>query len=236
MLSLEGVRAGYGPLNILNDVSLDVMQGEVITLLGNNGAGKTTTLRAITGLLPVKKGRVTLEGQDISHLKPHEIVRRGISCVPEGRKIFSKLTVTENLIMGAYLNSNRQATQDTMDRVFQIFPVLRERKRQMGGSLSGGEQQMLAIGRGLMAKPKVLLLDEPSMGLAPKLVELIFQIVKEINRGGATILLVEQNARMALSIAHRGYVMESGTIRALGRAEDLSGDEGIKRAYLGTAD
>jgi branched-chain amino acid transport system ATP-binding protein len=222
----------YGEIHALKGISLRVAQGEIVALLGNNGAGKTTTLKTISGLLKPRQGRVLLEGRPIHQLAPHEIVARGVAQSPEGRKIFNRLTVTENLEMGAYLRVD-SAVREDMDRIFELFPRLRERRQQTAGTLSGGEQQMLAMGRALMARPRILLLDEPSMGLAPILVEQIFETVADINRQGTTILLVEQNAAIALSVAHRGYVLETGSIALTGGAAELSEHPEVQRAYLG---
>jgi branched-chain amino acid transport system ATP-binding protein len=232
MLEVEDLHVYYGEIHALKGVSLRVAQGEIVALLGNNGAGKTTTLKTISGLLKPRQGRVLLEGRPIHQLAPHEIVARGVAQSPEGRKIFNRLTVTENLEMGAYLRDD-SAVREDMDRVFELFPRLRERRVQVAGTLSGGEQQMLAMGRALMARPRILLLDEPSMGLAPILVEQIFETVADINRQGTTILLVEQNAAIALSVAHRGYVLETGSIALTGGAAELSEHPEVQRAYLG---
>jgi branched-chain amino acid transport system ATP-binding protein len=232
MLEVENLQVFYGKIHALKGISLQVAQGEIVALLGNNGAGKTTTLKTISGLLRPRTGRVLLEGQPINELPPHDIVARGVAHAPEGRKIFNRLTVTENLEMGAYLRSDGTIAED-IDHVFALFPRLKERRIQTAGTLSGGEQQMLAIGRALMARPRILLLDEPSMGLAPILVEQIFQTVEDINRQGTTILLVEQNAAMALSIAQRGYVLETGNIALHGSAVELQEHPDVKRAYLG---
>ncbi len=232
MLEVENIQVYYGEIHALKGISLQVGQGEIVALLGNNGAGKTTTLKTISALLRPRSGRVLLEDQPIHDLPPHEIVARGVAHAPEGRKIFNRLTVTENLEMGAYLRSDGTVAED-MERVFALFPRLKERRTQVAGTLSGGEQQMLAIGRALMARPRILLLDEPSMGLAPILVEQIFQTVEDINRQGTTILLVEQNAAMALSIAHRGYVLETGAIALTGSATELQEHPEVRRAYLG---
>jgi branched-chain amino acid transport system ATP-binding protein len=232
MLEVEGLHVYYGEIHALKGISLRVAQGEIVALLGNNGAGKTTTLKTISGLLRPRTGQVLLEGRPIHHLPPHEIVAQGVAQSPEGRKIFNRLTVTENLEMGAYLRSDAAIRQD-MDHVFELFPRLRERRQQTAGTLSGGEQQMLAMGRALMARPRILLLDEPSMGLAPILVEQIFETVADINRQGTTILLVEQNAAIALSVAHRGYVLETGSIVLTGAAAELSEHPEVQRAYLG---
>ena len=232
MLEIDDLHVFYGEIQALKGVALEVRPGEIVTLLGNNGAGKTTTLKSISGLLAPRRGRIALEGQPLSGVPPHEIVLRGIAHVPEGRRIFNRLTVRENLMMGAYLRNDQGISAD-LDRVFALFPVLKERVGQVAGTLSGGEQQMLAIGRALMARPRLLLLDEPSMGLAPVLVERIFETVADINRQGTTILLVEQNAAMALTIAHRGYVLETGTIALGGTAAELAQNPDVRRAYLG---
>ncbi len=232
MLEVEDLHVYYGEIHALKGISLRVAQGEIVALLGNNGAGKTTTLKTISGLLRPRTGRVLLEGRPIHDLVAHQIVARGVAHSPEGRKIFNRLTVSENLEMGAYLRSDAAIRQD-MDRVFELFPRLRERRQQTAGTLSGGEQQMLAMGRALMARPRILLLDEPSMGLAPILVEQIFETVADINRQGTTILLVEQNAAIALSVAHRGYVLETGSIALTGGAAELSEHPEVQRAYLG---
>jgi branched-chain amino acid transport system ATP-binding protein len=234
LLSLEGVSAGYGAIRALHGISLSVRDGEVVALIGANGAGKTSTLRVISGLLALQDGRVTLDGEPLSGRSPEDIVARGVVHVPEGRRIFSGLTVAENLAVGAYLHGRDSAeNQRRLSRFLERFPVLRERLRQPGGTLSGGEQQMLAIARGLMTRPRLLLLDEPSMGLAPLLVEQVFEIVREIAADGTTILLVEQNAAMALEVASRAYVMEAGRIVLEGDAERLQEDQQVKRAYLG---
>ena len=234
MLEIEDLHVYYGEIHALKGISLRVAQGEIVALLGNNGAGKTTTLKTISGLLRPRTGRVLLEGRPIHDLVAHQIVARGVAHSPEGRKIFNRLTVSENLEMGAYLRSDAAIRQD-MDRIFELFPRLRERRQQTAGTLSGGEQQMLAMGRALMARPRILLLDEPSMGLAPILVEQIFETVADINRQGTTILLVEQNAAIALSVAHRGYVLETGSIALTGGAAELSEHPEVQRAYLGEA-
>jgi branched-chain amino acid transport system ATP-binding protein len=234
MLDVEDLHVYYGEIHALKGISLRVGQGEIVALLGNNGAGKTTTLRTISGLLRPRQGRVLLEGRPIHTLPPHAIVACGVAHSPEGRKIFNRLTVTENLDMGAYLRDD-SAVRDDVDRIFALFPRLRERRLQVAGTLSGGEQQMLAMGRALMARPRILLLDEPSMGLAPILVEQIFETVSDINKQGTTILLVEQNAAIALSVAHRGYVLETGSIALTGEAAVLSEHPDVQRAYLGEA-
>jgi branched-chain amino acid transport system ATP-binding protein len=232
VLRLDGLQVYYGEIHALKGVSLEVRQGEIVTLLGNNGAGKTTTLKTISGLLAPRGGSVELEGKPLVGIPPHEVVGLGIGHVPEGRRIFNRLTVRENLLMGAFLRSDGGITGD-LQRVFTLFPRLHERITQVAGTLSGGEQQMLAIGRALMARPRLLLLDEPSMGLAPVLVEQIFETIGEVNRQGTTILLVEQNAAMALSIAHRGYVLETGAIVLTGTAAALGENPEVRRAYLG---
>jgi branched-chain amino acid transport system ATP-binding protein len=233
MLTLDGLEVAYGEIRALRGVTLTVGRGEIVTLLGNNGAGKTTTLRTISGLLRPARGTVALEGASLIGVPPHAIVLRGIAHVPEGRRIFKRLTVRENLLMGAYPRTDQPAIGADLERVQALFPRLAERLAQVAGTLSGGEQQMLAIGRALMLRPRLLLLDEPSMGLAPVLVEQIFQTITEINGQGTTILLVEQNAAMALSIAHRGYVLETGVIALAGTAAELSDNAEVRRAYLG---
>src|SRR5262245_61598162 len=229
MLKVESLDVAYGEIRALKGVGLDVAQGEIVAILGNNGAGKTTTLKTISGLLKPSRGTITLENASLVDVPPHAIVSRGVAHVPEGRRIFNRLTVRENLMMGASLRSDG----GDLERVFGLFPRLAERLSQVAGTLSGGEQQMLAIGRALMASPRLLLLDEPSMGLAPVLVEQIFDTITDINRQGMTILLVEQNAAMALSIAHRGYVLETGAIALAGTAAELSENSDVRRAYLG---
>lgn len=233
MLEMHDVHAFYGNIEALKGISLKVEQGEIVTLIGANGAGKTTTLRTITGLLKPRQGKILLEGEDLTAYKPHEIVQKGVAMVPEGRGVFSRLTVLENLELGAYLRKDRQGIKQDLERVYELFPRLKERRNQVAGTLSGGEQQMLAIGRALMSRPRLLLLDEPSMGLAPVLVEAIFEIIVEINRQGTTILLVEQNALMALSIAHRGYVLRTGEIVLANTAENLRNNEMVQKTYLG---
>jgi len=232
VLKVESIDVAYGEIRALKGVGLEVGRGEIVTLLGNNGAGKTTTLKTISGLLHPAQGSITLEDESLVGVPPHAIVARGVAHVPEGRRIFNRLTVRENLMMGAYLRSDGKIGAD-LDRVFALFPRLAERIAQVAGTLSGGEQQMLAIGRALMASPRLLLLDEPSMGLAPVLVEQIFDTITDINRQGMTILLVEQNAAMALSIAHRGYVLETGSIALAGTSTELSDNADVRRAYLG---
>jgi branched-chain amino acid transport system ATP-binding protein len=234
VLEVRNLHVSYGEIRALKGVSFQVAEGEVVALLGNNGAGKTTTLRAISGLLAPREGDVVFEGGSLVGVASHLVVRRGVTHVPEGRRIFNRLSVLENLEMGAFTRSDGDVRAD-IDRVFTIFTRLQERRSQVAGTLSGGEQQMLAIGRALMAKPRLLLLDEPSMGLAPVLVEQIFETVQTINRQGVTILLVEQNAAMALSIAGRGYVLETGGIVLEGSARDLADNPEVRRAYLGEA-
>jgi branched-chain amino acid transport system ATP-binding protein len=232
MLEVRDLHVFYGEIHALKGVSFRVAPGEVVTLLGNNGAGKSTTLKTLSGLLTPRQGDVRFEGASLLGAPPHRVVRQGITHVPEGRRIFNRLTVQENLDMGAYTRVDRDIAPD-MERVFGIFPRLKERRTQVAGTLSGGEQQMLAIGRALMAKPRLLLLDEPSMGLAPVLVEQIFDTILTINRQGVTVLLVEQNAAMALSIAGRAYVLETGSIALEGPAPELAGNPEVRRAYLG---
>ena len=233
ILELEDVQTFYGSIQALKGISLHVGEGEIVTLIGANGAGKSTTLRSINGLNRPRKGSIRFQGNDITNTPAHDIVKRGIAQSPEGRKLFPRMTVLENLEMGAFQRSDRAGMREDMDRVFQLFPRLAERKNQKAGTMSGGEQQMCAIGRALMARPKLLLLDEPSMGLAPILVEKIFEIVKEINEQGTPILLVEQNALMALDAADRGYVLETGKIALEGPAKELRSNEQVRRTYLG---
>ncbi len=233
VLELKNVHTYYGHIHALKGVSMHVEEGEIVTLIGSNGAGKTTTLRTISGLLKPRVGEVWFEGRRIDHLPPHHITAMGIAHCPEGRQIFARLTVQENLEMGAFLRADRNGVQEDLERVLTLFPRLRERLKQPGGTLSGGEQQMLAIGRALMSRPRILLLDEPSMGLAPILVQQIFRIIREINRQGTTILLVEQNARLALAVAGRGYVLETGRIRLEGPAKALMESHEVRAAYLG---
>ncbi len=233
MLKVENVNTYYGNIHALKGVNLTIEEGEIVTLIGGNGAGKTTTLRTISGLIKPREGIVTFENEDLSKYQAHEIVYKGISMVPEGRGIFARLTVTENLEMGAFSRNSKQELTDDIDRVFTLFPRLKERRIQIAGTLSGGEQQMLATGRALMARPRLLLMDEPSMGLAPVLVELIFETIQKINSEGVTILLVEQNALMALSIAHRGYVLQTGEIVISDTAENLQNNPTVQKAYLG---
>jgi branched-chain amino acid transport system ATP-binding protein len=233
MLEIRDIHTYYGNIHALKGVSLTVSQGEVVTLIGSNGAGKTTTLRTIQGLLRPRQGTVLFEGKPLEALSTEAIVRLGISQSPEGRLIFPRMTVQENLEMGAYLRNDTLGIKSDMEKALNLFPRLRERISQKGGTLSGGEQQMLAIARALMSRPRLLLLDEPSMGLAPMLVSQIFAIVRDINAEGTTILLVEQNARMALSVAHRGYVIQTGQVVVAGTASDLQSNETVRKAYLG---
>ncbi len=233
MLKVENLHVYYDAIHAIKGVSLDVSQGEIVTLIGANGAGKTTILRTISGLEKAREGKIEYLGKDITSQQAHDIVKIGISQVPEGRRVFTNMSVTENLELGAYLSKDRKAKSDSLKRVFEHFPRLYERRMQIAGTLSGGEQQMLAMGRALMSKPKLMMLDEPSMGLAPILVRQIFSIIKEIHKEGTTILLIEQNANMALSIAHRGYVLETGKIVMQGSVHELMASEEIKNAYLG---
>lgn len=233
MLEVKDTDVYYGAIHALKKMSLQVEQGSIVTLIGANGAGKTTTLKTISGILRPRNGSVTFKGVEIHKMAPEKIVRLGISQVPEGRRVFASMSVLENLEMGAYLRSDRKAINEDLENVFARFPRLKERRKQMAGTLSGGEQQMLAIGRALMARPQLLLMDEPSMGLAPLLVKEIFAIIKDINDRGTTILLVEQNAHMALSIADQAYVIETGEIVLQGTATDLLQSEAVKKAYLG---
>ena len=233
LLTLENVHSYYGRIHALKGISLEVNEGEIVTLIGANGAGKSTTLRTISGLLHPKQGKILFGGKDISQIDPHKIVQAGVGHVPEGRGIFPKLTVKENMEMGAFTIDDQAEVERRMEYAFELFPRLKERISQKGGTLSGGEQQMLATARGLMLNPKILMLDEPSMGLAPVLVELIFDIIKQMNEKGTTILLVEQNALMALSIAHRGYVLQTGQIVIADTAENLKANPTVQPAYLG---
>lgn len=233
MLEINNLNVHYGVIHALKDVTLKVNEGEIVTLIGANGAGKTTTLRTISGLIKATSGNILLEGKDLTVLPAPSRVELGISQVPEGRRIFPDMSVYENLELGAFLRKDKASIKKDIDEIFEQFPILGDRRKQMAGTLSGGEQQMLAIGRGLMSKPRILLLDEPSMGLAPLLVREIFNIIQEINRAGTTILLVEQNASMALSIAHRAYVIETGSIVLSGTGEELSKSSEIQKAYLG---
>jgi branched-chain amino acid transport system ATP-binding protein len=233
VLELDDVHTYYGSIQALKGISVKVYAGEIVTLIGANGAGKTTTLRSINGLNRPRQGRIRFEGQDITHTPAHQIVKRGISQSPEGRRLFPRMTVNENLEMGAFQRSDKAGMKSDLDRVFELFPRLAERRSQKAGTLSGGEQQMCAIGRALMARPKLLMLDEPSMGLAPIFVDRIFETVVEINTQGTPILLVEQNALMALEVASRGYVLETGTVVLEGRASELKTNEQVRKTYLG---
>jgi branched-chain amino acid transport system ATP-binding protein len=233
LLEVDNIHSYYGAIHALKGVTLSVERAEIVTLIGGNGAGKSTTLKTISGLLHPRQGAIRLAGQDLSQFKAHEIVTKGIVQVPEGRHIFAKMSVTENLEMGAFTETDKNRRSQNVERVFTLFPRLKERRSQLGGTLSGGEQQMLATGRALMANPTVLLMDEPSMGLAPLLVDSIFDTIVELNKSGVTILLVEQNARVALKVAHRGYVMQTGEIVLAGSAVELRSNEMIQKAYLG---
>src|SRR5918993_5160481 len=233
LLSVNNLEVCYGVISALQDVSLEIAAGEIVTLNGANGAGKTTLLRTIYGLLQQARGTVTFDGRDVSTMRPHEIVRLGMSHVPEGRQIFPAHTVRENLLLGAYQDNDKARIRANLDRCYGLFPVLAERREQKAGTLSGGEQQMLAIGRALMARPKLLLLDEPSLGLAPLVVRKIFQIIRDINAEGTTIFLVEQNAHMALTVAHRAYVLQTGRVIKTDKAATLLEDPDVKKAYLG---
>ena len=233
MLKIDNIDVYYGAIHALKGISLEVNEGEIVTLIGANGAGKSTTLRTISGLLKPKTGSITFLGQSIAGVRAHEIVKKGISQVPEGRRVFAEMTVMENLDLGAFVRKDKAGIQQDLKHVFELFPRLDERKNQSAGTLSGGEQQMLAMGRALMSRPKLLLLDEPSMGLAPLLIKEIFNIIVDINKSGTTVLLVEQNANMALSIANRAYVLETGRITLSGKAQDLAASEDVRKAYLG---
>ena len=233
LLALHDLHVYYGAIHALRGVSMQVEAGKIVTLIGANGAGKSTTLNTVSGLHRPRQGTVHLENEDLTAVPPHEIVLRGVIQVPEGRRVFGRLTVLENLEMGAFTRTDRRDIEDGLERTFALFPRLKERRTQVAGTLSGGEQQLLAIGRALMARPRLLLMDEPSMGLAPILVEQIFEAIQDINRQGTTILLVEQNAYMALNIAHRGYVLQTGNIVLSGPASELQANAEVKRAYLG---
>ena len=233
LLRLEQLQVSYGGIRAVKGIDIEVRQGELVCLIGANGAGKTTTLRAVTGLVRAAGGRVLYDGQDITGLRVPEIARRGLALVPEGRGVFAQLTIEENLAMGAYARKDRAAVASDVERAFTLFPRLKERRSQTAGTLSGGEQQMLAIARALMSRPRLLLLDEPSMGLAPLMVERIFEVVRTIAAEGVTLLLVEQNARLALETSHRGYVLEGGLVSVSGEARTLLGDPRIREAYLG---
>jgi branched-chain amino acid transport system ATP-binding protein len=233
LLELENVHTYYGNIHALKGISITVDEAEIVTLIGGNGAGKSTTLKTISGLLHPRPGDIRLAGEDLTKYKAHEVVMKGIVQVPEGRQVFGRLSVTENLEMGAYIQNDRKKIAANMERVFVLFPRLKERRKQVGGTLSGGEQQMLAMGRAMMAEPKIMLLDEPSMGLAPVLVDAIFDTIQELHRTGVTILLVEQNARAALGVADRGYVLQTGEIILHDSAENLKKNEMVQKAYLG---
>jgi len=233
MLKVDDINVYYGVIHALKGISVEVKEGEIVTLIGANGAGKSTILRTISGLLKTKTGQISFEGKNIAGMKAQDIVKLGISQVPEGRRVFSNMTVLENLELGAYIRSDNTAIQQDLEKIFDRFPQLTKRRSQLAGTMSGGEQQMLAMGRALMSRPRLLLLDEPSMGLAPLLVREIFSIIKEINTTGTTVLLVEQNAHMALSIAHRAYVLETGRITLSGDAKELAASEEVRKAYLG---
>lgn len=233
ILNIDNVHTYYGNIHALKGISINIEKGEIVTLIGGNGAGKTTTLRTISGLLKPREGSISLNDEDILKYKAHEIVYKGVSMVPEGRGVFARLTVLENLEMGAFSRNSKEEISGNLERVFTLFPRLKERRAQVAGTLSGGEQQMLATGRGLMSSPSVLLMDEPSMGLAPVLVESIFDTIQHINKEGTTILLVEQNALMALTIAHRGYVLQTGEIVISDTAENLKKNPTVQKAYLG---
>ena len=233
MLTVENINVYYGVIHALKDISFQVNEGEIVALIGANGAGKTTTLQTVSGMLSAKSGSILFQDQEISRMPEHKIVKQGISHVPEGRRMFSNLTVLENLKMGAYTRKDKQEINNSLEMVYERFPRLKERTRQLAGTLSGGEQQMLAMGRALMANPRILLLDEPSMGLSPLLVSEIFDIIQEINSRGMTILLIEQNANMALKVAHQAYVLETGKITMSGTGQELLENPDIKAAYLG---
>jgi branched-chain amino acid transport system ATP-binding protein len=234
-LEMKNVHTYYGHIHALKDLSLTVEKGEVVTLIGGNGAGKSTTLNTMSGLLKPRQGSIQFEGEELTRFRPHEIVGKGVVQVPEGRRVFGRLTVTENLEMGAFTCRDPKVIKSNIDRVFTLFPRLEERRKQLSGTLSGGEQQMLATGRALMANPRLMLLDEPSMGLAPVLVDSIFDTIKQLHSGGTTILLVEQNARMALLVAQRGYVLQTGVVLLTDTAENLRKNEMVRKAYMGEA-
>ncbi len=232
-LQIENISAGYGPIEVLHNISLTVYEGEIVSIIGANGAGKTTTLMCISGIHQLRSGEIKFKGSKLQGIPSHEIVERGLSQVPEGRKIFPRLSVLENLELGAYVRKDKEAIASDLESVYELFPVLKERRNQQGGTLSGGEQQMLAIGRALMSRPKMLLLDEPSMGVAPLLVQKIFETIQEINKQGVSILLVEQNAHLALGISSRGYVLETGRVCLEDEAGRLLNNPKVKEAYLG---
>ncbi len=233
MLKIENLKVRYGMIEAIKGISFEVNDGEIVTLIGANGAGKTTTMHAISGLLKPAEGTITLDGQDLSKIPDYKILSLGLAQVPEGRRVFAQQTVEENLILGAYIRKDKEGIQKQLEHVYELFPRLNERKKQLAGTLSGGEQQMLAMGRALMSEPKIILLDEPSMGLSPLLVKEIFHIIEDINKQGTTVLLVEQNAKMALAIADRAYVLETGKITLDGTGEELANDPRVQSAYLG---
>jgi branched-chain amino acid transport system ATP-binding protein len=234
VLKVEDIHTFYGAIKALNGISLDVFEGEIVTLIGSNGAGKSTTLRSISGIVPPRTGKIVFQGRDITGMPGHEVAALGIAQSPEGRRVFPRMTVLENLEMGAFTRKDNAAIRRDLERVYELFPRLKERERQKAGTMSGGEQQMLAIGRAMMAQPSLLLLDEPSLGLAPVIVDRIYEIIREINQQGVTILLVEQNANYALEVSTRGYVLETGTVALSDRSDALRNDERVKAAYLGT--
>lgn len=233
LLEIKNLEVFYGVIQALKGISFSVDEGEIITLIGANGAGKTTTMQSIIGLIPKKSGTVTYNGEDITHTPAHKLIGKGMSQVPEGRRVFQELTVYENLLMGAFLNKDKKEVKKDLERIYTLFPRLKERKNQIAGTLSGGEQQMLAMGRALMSKPKLLMLDEPSMGLSPLLVDEVFSLIKEINKDGTTILLVEQNAGKSLAISDRAYVLENGKVVLTGTGKELMESDMVKKAYLG---
>ncbi|WP_206953683.1 ABC transporter ATP-binding protein [Trinickia acidisoli] len=233
MLKIKGLQVNYGGIQAVKGVDMEVAQGELVTLIGANGAGKTTTMKAITGLKPYSAGDIEYEGQSIKGLQPHDLLKRGLAMVPEGRGIFARMSILENMQMGAYLRNDNEGIQKDVDRMFGYFPRLKERAKQLAGTLSGGEQQMLAMARAIISRPKLLLLDEPSMGLSPIMVEKIFEVVRDISKEGLTVLLVEQNARLALQAANRGYVMDSGMVTMSGDAKQMLDDPKVRAAYLG---
>lgn len=232
-LRVESLTTGYGKVDVLHDVSIDVAPGEITCILGSNGAGKSTLIRSILGLTPPRQGRILWGGRDLAGEKTHKIIASGITCIPEGRKVFPRMTVAENLALGAFLETNSARIRDSLDRVYETFPRLKERASQLAGTMSGGEQAMVSIGRGLMANPELLIIDEPSLGLSPLYVKENFNVIKRINAAGLTVLLIEQNARQTLAIAHRGYVLSQGRIVAQGSAEDLSNNDEVRSAYFG---
>ncbi len=236
MLEIKDLHTNYGSIEALKGISLEVYEGEIVTLIGSNGAGKSTTVSSITGIVPAASGSIVFEGTDITKMKASDITKLGIGVSPEGREVFGGLSVQDNLKIGAYTRKDKKEIEESFESVYELFPRLRERKKQAAGTLSGGEQQMLAIGRALMSKPKLLLLDEPSMGLAPNLVELIFELIVRINKAGTTILLIEQNANMALQIADRGYVLETGKVILSDEAAKLQENDAVRKAYLGSAE